>query len=123
MDWAAMFILAEGGQTYARLRFNVGPGGEMLVPVSVDYTVPFGASNHDSWQAEYMVNLVDEDQLSRRAPDRRIDSFDPRLCSGLASAAVDTRQLADPFYDPFRRAGWDNQEELQLLWEEYQYEY
>ena len=27
-DWAVMFILAQGGQTYARLRFNVGPGGE-----------------------------------------------------------------------------------------------
>src|SRR5665213_1188585 len=26
-DWALMFILARGGETYARLRFNVGPGG------------------------------------------------------------------------------------------------
>ena len=26
-DWAVMFILARGGQTYARLEFHVGPGG------------------------------------------------------------------------------------------------
>ena len=25
-DWAVMFVLAQGGQTYARLRFNTGPG-------------------------------------------------------------------------------------------------
>src|SRR6056297_1381885 len=25
-DWAVMFILAEGGETYARFRCNVGPG-------------------------------------------------------------------------------------------------
>ena len=27
-DWAVMFILARGGQSYARLRFHVGPGGD-----------------------------------------------------------------------------------------------
>ena len=34
-DWAVMFILARGGQTYCRLRFNVGPGGEVEIPVTV----------------------------------------------------------------------------------------
>jgi len=36
-QWAVMFILARTGQCYARLRFNIGPGGEQNIPVEVDY--------------------------------------------------------------------------------------
>ena len=54
-DWAVMFILAEGGQTYARLRFNVGPGGSVLVPVEVDYGRPFAGSNESDWEQEYLA--------------------------------------------------------------------
>ena len=43
-DWAVMFILAAGGQTYSRLSFHVGPGGSLELPVSVDYSRPFGAA-------------------------------------------------------------------------------
>ena len=52
-DWALMFILAQGGQSYARLRFNVGPGGTTGIPVTVDYTQPFGATDHAAWAEEY----------------------------------------------------------------------
>ena len=56
-DWAIMFILARGGRTYARLRFNTGPGGEILIPVAVDYRYAFPASDHAAWEAEYQVNI------------------------------------------------------------------
>ena len=52
-DWALMFILAQGGATYARLRFNAGPGGEICLPVEVDYRQPFPAADQAAWQAEY----------------------------------------------------------------------
>lgn len=52
-DWALMFILAKGGQSYARLRFNSGPGGEIWLAVEVDYGQPFPAANQAEWQAEY----------------------------------------------------------------------
>ena len=42
-DWAVMFILARGGQTYARLRCNVGPGADVKLPVDVDYRSPLRA--------------------------------------------------------------------------------
>lgn len=60
-DWAIMAILARGGQTYARLRFNVGPrgpGGQMLIPVQVNFEVPFPGSDHQSWQEEYESNII-----------------------------------------------------------------
>ena len=59
-DWAVMAILARGGQTYARLRFNVGPGGNLLIPVQVDYQIPFAGSEHAAWQAEYDINVHPE---------------------------------------------------------------
>ena len=51
-DWAVMFILARGGQSYARLRFNVGPGGSLMLPVEVDYRRPFPASDQAAWSEE-----------------------------------------------------------------------
>ena len=52
-NWAVMFILARGGQTYARLRFNAGPGGELVLPVEIDFEQTFPAANPAAWQAEY----------------------------------------------------------------------
>ena len=56
-DHAVMFILAQGGMSYARLRFNVGPGGDVRIPVEVDYSQPFAPSDFDAWDAEYKLNV------------------------------------------------------------------
>jgi hypothetical protein len=56
-DWAVMFVLAQGGKTYARLRFNVGPGGDVLIPAEIDFTRPFAGSDHVAWAAEYDRNI------------------------------------------------------------------
>ena len=37
-DWAVMGILGRTGRTYARLRFQAGPGGSMEIPTAVDWT-------------------------------------------------------------------------------------
>ena len=56
-EWAVMFVIGRGGKTYARLRFNVGPGGEAVIPVEVDYGRKFGPSDHEAWEAEYRSNI------------------------------------------------------------------
>jgi len=56
-QWAVMFILAEDNKTYVRLQFNVGPGGQVLIPVEVDYSAEFGPSSHELWDAEYAANI------------------------------------------------------------------
>lgn len=65
-DWAIMAILARGGQTYARLRFGVGPGAQLLIPVEVDFTVPFPAADHEAWQAEYELHVMQEPDIVLR---------------------------------------------------------
>jgi len=56
-DFAIMLILANGGDVYARLRFNVGPGGEVLIPVEVDYYCVFAGSDPEAWELEYQTNI------------------------------------------------------------------
>ena len=56
-QWAVMFVLARGGKTYARLRFNVGPGGQAMIPVEVDYSGTFEAADHEAWEAEYKAHI------------------------------------------------------------------
>ena len=56
-QWAMMFVLARGGKSYARLRFNVGPGGSIIIPVDVDFVTPFGPSQQEAWEAEYKANI------------------------------------------------------------------
>lgn len=56
-DWAVMFILARGGETYARLRFRAGPGGQLRIPVDVDYGQEFAASDQAGWNSEYQSNV------------------------------------------------------------------
>ena len=56
-EWAVMFILAQGGQTYARLRFNVGPGGAIEIPVQVDFQRVFPAADPEGWDREYINNV------------------------------------------------------------------
>jgi hypothetical protein len=52
-DWAVMGILSRGGTTFARLRFSAGPSGELRIPVEVDFSLPFPASDPEAWRAEY----------------------------------------------------------------------
>lgn len=56
-DWAVMAILAQGGQTFARLQFHTGPGGSLQIPVTVDWSRPFAASDWPGWNQEYLQNV------------------------------------------------------------------
>lgn len=56
-DHAVMFVIGKGGKTHARLRFNVGPGGDLLIPAEIDYSRPFNGSDFEAWEAEYQANI------------------------------------------------------------------
>jgi len=56
-EWAVMFVVAQDNKTYAKLSFNVGPGGQVLIPVGIDYSRDFGASNQELWDTEYTADV------------------------------------------------------------------
>lgn len=60
-DWAAMIIVARGGASYVRLRFNVGPGGEVLLPLEVDWErFPRDLLDHEGKLDELISGWLDE---------------------------------------------------------------
>jgi proteasome lid subunit RPN8/RPN11 len=79
-EWAVMFILARGGQTFARLRYNVGPGADIELAVDVDYARPFSGSDEATWQREY-------DTFVRAKPTE--PSSDPLPMLGPANNRLD----------------------------------
>ena len=81
-DWAVMFIIARGGATYCRLRFNIGPGGDVEIPVHVDYTLPFAGADHEAWEKEYQANI-------EIAPTLQFAVNDPSMTADLCPFCLD----------------------------------
>lgn len=52
-EWAVMLIVASGGASYARLAYNVGPGGSWEIPVEVAFEAEFAGADFEAWQLEY----------------------------------------------------------------------
>ena len=87
-QWSLMCIVAENGSTYARLSFNNEPSGQILIPVTVDYSHAFGATDYSTWDAEYDANItaehnsffgageIDEDELTSRLSDSLLDQLE-----------------------------------------------
>lgn len=96
-DWAVMFILARGGATYARLRFRAGPGGQMRIPVDVDYSREFCASDQAAWNREYQENV----RMPLPALPSDIVDFDDDLRFQQRWDELGERdgsELSDPFF-------------------------
>jgi hypothetical protein len=92
-DWAIMFILARGGATYCRLRFNAGPGGAIEIPTEVDFTQPFAASDHAAWVNEYARNIHPEKDIR---PEKDIARKCLRFGAGNDDPFMDLSPNDDP---------------------------
>ena len=93
-DWAVMFILARGGQTYARLQFHVGPGGWLLLPVEVEYRRPFSGSAQAAWHDEYLAQVQVEEWSLAMSDLGRLQAF-PGTCGDPWDRADDFGLLDD----------------------------
>jgi proteasome lid subunit RPN8/RPN11 len=65
-EWAVLFVVAQDNKTYAKLSFNVGPGGQLLIPVGIEYRQDFEASDQELWDTEYNANVNATEWLSSR---------------------------------------------------------
>jgi hypothetical protein len=59
-DWSVMFIIDQNDNTYARLCFGIGPGGQAEIPVGIDYSTAFSGTDFKAWKAEYILNVTPE---------------------------------------------------------------
>jgi len=118
VDWAVMFILAKGGETYARLRFNVGPRASQLMNVEVDYSQPFEASNNFEWKREFDANVQEiKWRESSRLTHAAHENFDCDPFSNIDEQSLDHRNIGPDQNDD---EDWYNRldvEPLFLDWE------
>ena len=63
-DWSVMCIVAQDNGTYARLRFSAGPGGEVKIPVCIDYSYEFDAADFEVWKQQYEANVIEDNVYS-----------------------------------------------------------
>jgi hypothetical protein len=103
VSWAVMFILARGGETYARLKFGCGPGAELLVPVEIAWDVPFAGTDYNAWEAEY-ARCIEPAVPSRNSGNQRLDWEELDFLEENPDAfdAWGDFLLDDPFLDPER---------------------
>ena len=91
-DWSVMCVLAQDGSSYARLRFSVGPGGEVKVPACVDYGFEFDAADFEVWQQQYKANVTEDnifkqmDKSKQSAGDQK--EFEPFGCENFSGASL-----------------------------------
>lgn len=64
-DWAVMFIIARGGDTFAELHWKAG-SASLPMAVEVDFSQPFAGSDHAAWEEEYRSNVQAENWLQER---------------------------------------------------------
>jgi hypothetical protein len=83
-----MFIVARGGECYARLRYNVGPGADIDLKVNIDYGQPFSGSEFALWHEEYLDNV----QLPPVEPPK--------------SGELETKAAEDDRYEQFLDDWW-----------------
>jgi proteasome lid subunit RPN8/RPN11 len=106
-DWAVMFILACGGETYARLRFNVGPGGALEIRDEVDFSQPFDAARQDQWQQEYHQLVAAESASQSVLDDETWDSRMPWEDTGVDLVERANQDLCLAAEDEDRQAWFD----------------
>jgi hypothetical protein len=94
--WAVMFILAKGGETYARLALNDGPGAELMLPVEIDLSQPFGASQETTWEQEYVESVCEERFLEPFPEQHRLRKVNGN--STDRDHLLDDVWLDDPFF-------------------------
>jgi hypothetical protein len=114
-DWGVMFIIGRTGRTYARLSFNAGPGGSILLPVSVDW-------------AEWPRVILDEQHRMPELLEQWMNEFDqnihPYESTPIKSDNLEPARIAvEDWWDSFKELSDDqmldalDQAELAGEWE------
>jgi proteasome lid subunit RPN8/RPN11 len=121
-QWAVLFVVARNDKTYARLSFNVGPGGQVLIPVAVDYGHDFGPSDHEHWDAEYVANIKTAEWLTGQAVQEDVARDNEVTDFALPYDILDEFERMEPAERQFildelatRPELWDQETEVMCL--------
>jgi hypothetical protein len=97
-----MAIAALDSSTYARVRFNTGPGSQMPLKLQIDYDKPFEGSDRELWLSQYKENVIFEDKLALKVKTnekslQRDDLFGKDIPSLDCEDIISAFELMDPY--------------------------
>ena len=130
-DWAIMFIVAQDGSTFARLRFNTGPGGEVKIPVCVDYSYEIDAADFELWTQQYKANVTEDTVFSftgKETKDKAMQENEVDIFGGTdafqaaAFSGEDLLEELDMMHPAERQAFMDELAVRSDFWDEYESE-
>jgi hypothetical protein len=97
-DWALMVIVARGGASYVRLAFTAGPGGQVQIPLEVDWErFSQDLLDHEGGLDELFSSWMDE---YGRNIHRRSELPVPNLDAAASAAAERTVLRSHDSWDP-----------------------
>jgi proteasome lid subunit RPN8/RPN11 len=95
-QWAVMAVVAQDNSTYARLSFNIGPGGQILIPSEVDFSQDFGASDHSAWDAQYQADVKPMEWLNPMVLKEEKPAANHPVVSATSRDFLDEFERMDP---------------------------
>ena len=95
-DWSIMCIIAQDSSTFARLRFNTGPGGEIKIPVCVDYSCEFDAADFEAWHQQYLANVTEDTIFSLTGKPKKSKTAEAEEIGVFGSSGFDTLSCSSP---------------------------
>jgi len=112
--WAIMFILAQEGETYCRLKFNIGPGANKEIVTTIDWKTHFRGCNVSEWEEEYKKNV-----FKMKKPltiKKQIDSYEDIWSNLLVDQVSEEQNIGEEEYEVFREIDgticvWDEEDE------------
>jgi proteasome lid subunit RPN8/RPN11 len=121
-QWAVLFVLAQNNKTHARLSFNVGPGGQVLIPTEIDYSEDFGRTDRQAWDAEYAANVKGVDWFTTRSAQETSPARNELSGYGLPYDFIDEFERMESAERQFvldeladRPELWNEEEEVMFL--------
>lgn len=83
VDWGVLAILARDGSSYARLRFNAGPGGELPLGVGLDCQGEFLAPDRHAWSEEFDRYVIDQQRQQSLVDGSANGRHSPAVASAI----------------------------------------
>lgn len=105
-NWAIMFIIANGGECYGRLKINVGPGSIRELNVAVDWEQSFSATDKMAWKDEYEAKVTEEKIAFAMTGNESLS--DTPKTSGCYSPLVD-----DPMWFNEKENIWEHMSDVE----------
>lgn len=103
-NWAIMFIIAEGGACYCRLKVNVGPGSVVELKTIIEWNTKFDGTNIQAWEEEYQTKVVEQHVASMRMTGKE---------GKKGNIANHFQRHDDDLYTDFSDPLWHNKQEQQ----------